>query len=305
MPDFKRVFVSVPPTDRGAAVVARGAAIARATGAQLRLASCVYDPYIAGERFSDSPELSAAREELVAERHSTLEALAAPIREGGDAVSVEAFWAYPVYEGIVSHAAAWDADLVVAGTFAHSLVQRIGLGNTDWQLIRLCKTPLLLVRGEESFSGYQSIIAAVDPVHAHDKPAALDGRIVDAATGLAEVSGGIVQVVHAYFSGQYVPMLAPGAGMAATFYSKQSPEEMHRAALDRLMADRDFDPDRIHLREGDARHVIAELAAESDASLVIMGAVSRSRIHELLVGSTAEAVLDSLPCDVLILKPEE
>jgi universal stress protein E len=34
-----------------------------------------------------------------------------------------------------------------------------------------------------------------------------------------------------------------------------------------------------------------------------MGAVSRSALRRLLIGNTAERVLDELGCDVLIVKP--
>jgi universal stress protein E len=36
-----------------------------------------------------------------------------------------------------------------------------------------------------------------------------------------------------------------------------------------------------------------------------MGAVSRSRLRSVFIGSTAEKVLDRLPCDVLIVKPPD
>ena len=45
-------------------------------------------------------------------------------------------------------------------------------------------------------------------------------------------------------------------------------------------------------------------AKQIKASVVVMGAMSRSRIDELLIGSTAERVLDVLDCDVLLLSPE-
>jgi universal stress protein E len=41
------------------------------------------------------------------------------------------------------------------------------------------------------------------------------------------------------------------------------------------------------------------------ADVVVMGAISRSALERLFVGSTAEAVLDKLHCDVLIVKPAE
>ena len=51
-----------------------------------------------------------------------------------------------------------------------------------------------------------------------------------------------------------------------------------------------------------ARDVITAIRA-IDASLVLMGAVSRRRLERWFVGSTAEAVLDRLPCSVWVEKP--
>ncbi len=39
------------------------------------------------------------------------------------------------------------------------------------------------------------------------------------------------------------------------------------------------------------------------ADVVVMGAVSRSGLKRLLIGHTAERVLGSMPCDVLVVKP--
>jgi universal stress protein E len=37
---------------------------------------------------------------------------------------------------------------------------------------------------------------------------------------------------------------------------------------------------------------------------MVMGAVSRSGLDRIFLGSTAERVLDRLPCDLLIVKPK-
>jgi universal stress protein E len=37
---------------------------------------------------------------------------------------------------------------------------------------------------------------------------------------------------------------------------------------------------------------------------VVIGAVSRSRLDRVLIGNTAERVLDKLECDVLVVKPD-
>ncbi len=50
---------------------------------------------------------------------------------------------------------------------------------------------------------------------------------------------------------------------------------------------------------------LPELTTLIQASVVVMGAVSRSRLDRMLIGNTAEKVLDKLECDVLIVKPED
>ena len=46
------------------------------------------------------------------------------------------------------------------------------------------------------------------------------------------------------------------------------------------------------------------LIEEVDAAVVVMGAISRSAIDRVFVGSTAERLLDELVCDVLVVKPD-
>jgi universal stress protein E len=48
---------------------------------------------------------------------------------------------------------------------------------------------------------------------------------------------------------------------------------------------------------------IAEVAGKIRSTLVVMGAISRSGFKRLLIGNTAERVLDRLTCDILVIKP--
>jgi universal stress protein E len=44
------------------------------------------------------------------------------------------------------------------------------------------------------------------------------------------------------------------------------------------------------------------LARRLDAAIIAMGVVARPALKRLLIGSTAERVLDRLSCDVLVVK---
>lgn len=52
-----------------------------------------------------------------------------------------------------------------------------------------------------------------------------------------------------------------------------------------------------------ARDVVPAVAQELNADLVVMGTVSRTGIPGLLIGNTAEVILNNLECSVLAVKP--
>jgi universal stress protein E len=80
--------------------------------------------------------------------------------------------------------------------------------------------------------------------------------------------------------------------------------KQHAKALRELVADRRIASERVHLREGIVRNELRNLAQSLPASLLVMGAVARSALRRVFIGSTAARVLESLPCDALIVKPE-
>ena len=60
---------------------------------------------------------------------------------------------------------------------------------------------------------------------------------------------------------------------------------------------------QFHLRQGPASRVIPDMATQLKADLVVMGTLGRTGISGLIIGNTAEAILDQLTCSVLAIKP--
>ena len=149
------------------------------------------------------------------------------------------------------------------------------------------------------------MLAAVDPFHAHDKPASLDRQIVAAASDVASSTDGEVHLVHTYD-------LMMGLGRAANRTFKPirlKVEEIesdmrreHREMLATLARQCDVDSERTHILSGSAREMIPAFARELGADLVVMGALARWGIKRAVIGSTAERVLDALHCDVLVVR---
>ena len=61
----------------------------------------------------------------------------------------------------------------------------------------------------------------------------------------------------------------------------------------------------INVLVGEPAEQIIEFAAGHESDLLVMGAVARSAFGRLLIGNTAERVLDAVTSDLLIVKPGE
>ena len=79
----------------------------------------------------------------------------------------------------------------------------------------------------------------------------------------------------------------------------------HRTAMKRFLDTHAALEGRPHLYEGMAHECLQKAAKEHAVDFVVMGAVARRGLKRLFIGSTAERVLDRLPCDLVIIKPLE
>ncbi len=290
------------PSAKASAALAKAAMVARRTGAEITLFHSVYSPYVAGEQFYSPDALERDIEGAVNVRKRQLDKVAASLLKDGLKARVRVRWDYPVYESIVREVMREDIDLVVADSHRHSRAARVVLSNTDWQLIRLCPAPVLFVKSAAPYERLR-VLAAVDPLHAHAKPEALDHAILARGSELAATFDGQLHAVHCYMvatpftSGVLMePVPLPPS------VAEQQVKEVKRA-FDKLLEGYDLGPKRRHLRAGVASREIAEVAKKVEAGVVVMGAVSRSGLKRLFIGSTAERVIDQLNCDVLVLKP--
>jgi universal stress protein E len=75
-----------------------------------------------------------------------------------------------------------------------------------------------------------------------------------------------------------------------------------RVEVERLVAKYDVDPANIHLELGSASEMVPRAAADLAVDIMVMGAISRTGLQRVFIGSTAEDVLERLPCDALVVK---
>ncbi|WP_129644571.1 universal stress protein [Peristeroidobacter agariperforans] len=301
---IKRILVIVDPTATAHPSIDKAALLAEKFNARLELFVC--DTKAAREMRLSSHLRSKPGAPLPTNIKGELESLAAPLRERGLDVTTETVCAEPLHVGLIDRIRHTSADLVVKDTHHHSLAQRTFLTNTDWQLIRACPVPLLLTKAAP-WAQTPRVVAAVDPGHVNDKPKILDHWIIEHASLFAQRLHGELHVVHVY-----LPLAI--IGVATTMnqvVAAAAPEELaieeknRRELVSALVSDYDIPPKNIHLELGGSGQMLPLAAERISADVLTMGAIARSGLKRIFVGSTAEDVLEKLPCDALIVKPPQ
>jgi universal stress protein E len=306
MNEISKLLAVIDPTCTDQPGLNRASWLAEKTGAELELLVCYYNEYLSGDRLFDSPSLERAREEVILNHEKQLEAMAEPLRAKGITVKTSAVWDHPLHEGIVRHAVASEADIVIKDTHHHTAVTRAILTNTDWNLIRTCPMRLWLVNPVE-MSDKPVFVAAIDPMNQHDKPAALDDEILQLSKALADAVGGEVHAFHSYdpriavataTANAYIPVSLPFDEI------EQQMHEDHQKRFNEITSFHKVDDDKAHLVAGLTHEELPAIAESINADVVVMGAVARNRWKRLFIGATAERTLEHLPCDLLIVKPD-
>jgi universal stress protein E len=307
---LKRILVAVrDPARPSKPLLRKVAALAKGSGASLELFHAINEP-IAVEalrgrkpKHTSTEAMNAITTRIMHQLDKQAQIAAA---EGGVRVQTHAEWDFPPHEAVIRRAAAMRADLVVAVPQPHQTGGRLLLANTDWELIRHCPAPLLLIKTTHVYDR-PAVVVSVDPFHQNAKPAALDAQLLRAGADWAERFGGELHAFHAYRPLFVSAAATLGAAPVPAWLppdAEATNSQLVQTELARLAQRANIPPARAHLRLGDVPTELAATVKKTRASLVVMGAVSRSALKRIFIGSTAEKTLDHVPCDVLIIKPK-
>ena len=277
--------------------------LARRFGASLELLMSDYQDLHAAYFSSPSATVQEFHDAVMSAHRAVLEKYTKRAAAAGVPAICEALWGTPFHEIVLGRVAATQPDLVVKHSVHHNRIERTLFTGSDWHLIRECPVPLLLVKAPDRLVG-QRILVCVDPMHAHDKPAVLDHRLLRTAALLAGPLEGEVHALHVFSVPTPVAVVGDAYIAAAAVPPADATVAASTVAFRQLLAVHAVPAERAHLSVGaPARDILAE-ARKLDAGLVIMGAVSRGRLDRWFVGNTAEAVLDRLSCNVWVEKPQ-
>lgn len=298
-------------------LLAAAAVLADRTGAHLVLFSVVETPPDARELArAANIDLSIAMDRMVVERRAAvLESAGRVLGDGPATVEIQVGKAFIE---IIRHVIEGGFDFVLKTAEPLRGARRFVFASTDQHLLRKCPCPVWL-RQPDAPPRVGKVLAAVD-VDLEDAAepetlASLNAAVMQTAARLVPGKDAEIDVLHAWDApGEGLVRLwsnAPDAGAAAEAYVATihagRAEEMQRLigqVADSLEAAGGGRPAyRTVLARGAARAVIAAQCGARRADVLVIGTVARTGLHGVIIGNTAEDILNSIDCSVVAVKP--
>lgn len=304
MSEYRNLLLIASPGMEKTPALTRARELALKTGASLHLCMVDHNQAIANLRYIDESVMRMAADNYMAIRLRWLEGEVAALGKEGIKAGCSAIWGKPADKIVIGTILERKPDLVIKDVRATKPLLPNLFTPLDWELLRLCPAPLMLVNPDSSPQP-KRIIATVDPMEDEDNPHDLNDQILRTAQATAKQCDAQLHAVYAYPILEIPP--DPVSGTEPTHHTKvhQAAHAAHRKAFDRLMDQYSIPKDQRHFLEGkEIEDAILEFANHSDTDLIVLGTVYRSAMDRLMLGSTAERLLYRIHCDLMALKPD-
>lgn len=207
----------------------------------------------------------------------------------------------PLHE-ILEHERKFRADLLVAGISGAGKAAA-GTGTVSTKLARKAGALVLLVRADQP-GAFRKIIACIDF-------SATSRVVAEQARRVAVQDGASVDFLHVWqqpwISMPYGLLLAEAGAplVAPTPEQRDAHVQIRQRELEEFVRDaaQGIQSAEVLVEAGSYGGGIAAHAQECKADLIVIGSKGRTNLKYVLLGSTAERLLTTLPCSLVVVKP--
>lgn len=245
------------------------------------------------------------QEFITQEEQRGLEQYVTAIRQSGIKVDSKILYGTPFLR-IIQEVLQGQHDLVMITTDGSGSSKEAHFGSTIMHLMRKCPCPVWVIKSGQP-GQFQRVLAAVDLAKDDPERAALAKKVMELATSLARSRQSELLILHVWsLYGESI--LRGRGGISDEEIEKLLHEtrEAHRQWLVELLQQHPIEDlkSQVYLLKGDAGTLITDLAQAKEVDLIVMGTVSRAGLSGLLIGNTAEKVLQQVNCSMLTVKPD-
>ena len=245
-------------------------------------------------------ERDEMRAGVIAQRDAWLKGMILPYQEEGLNLECKVIWHSRPFEGILQEISNYKYDLLITSAHQHSLLETFIFTPTDWHLIRKSPIPLLLVK-EHGWPENGAILLALN-FSGEPEQERLNIKLLREATQVAHLVKAKLHLVNTVPSPALnIALEVPG--FTPELYS-DALHQHHITLMEEFAALHHIPSNQTHVLDGLPEDVLPELAHELDAELILLGCSGRTGWSAALIGNTAEQVVDSLQCDLLVVKPD-
>lgn len=278
----------------------RALKLAQITGAKITALLVVYDFSYEITTLLSRNESEMMKASVIEDSKAHLNDIIA-LQKTSQKIDIIVEWHSRLFDVIIQRILSHSYDVVIKSTNHHNLLQSVIFTPTDLNLIRKCPIPVLLVQ-EHDWPEQGKVIAAIKATSEVAHHINLNHKIIDTA----EFISGLLQ------SETKLLTCAPDTPLNMSveipefdlIEFRQSIKTHHIKAINEYANKHSIPMDDCIVADGLPEDGISTIAAELDAELIVMGTVGHAGLSALLIGNTAEHLLDSVTCDVLAIKPE-
>ena len=280
----------------------RAMELAERNNARLSILEVIEIPEKKIARLNSKLKKKNLKELFIQERKAAIDVLLRKEQVNADRIDV--VFGVP-FITIIKHVQKHRFDLVIKSAEGKGGLKEKIFGTTSLHLMRKCPCPTWILKPGR-IRGYKKILAAVDPVDLDPVKESLNRKIMELATSMAEIEQAELYVIHIW---QFLEesMLVNRVGLDRQEVKALVKQEkaLHQKALDSLLLNHPTQAPRIsRLFRGNPGEVIPKYAEECGMDLLVMGTLSRHGVAGLLIGNTAEQVIQNVNSAVLTIKPE-
>ena len=199
-------------------------------------------------------------------------------------------------------------DLIVMQPDQQQSIKHFFFGSLAMSLMRKAPCPVWVEKKPQHQKAYQRIMIAVDPCHEDPIKAALNDKLIQIGTSLAQQEGGECHLVTAWYlqgegtmRGAHMRMpdeevdalrVSAKTNHAAAFQNVQKRNQGHLTGV------------TTHMINGHPDEAIVKSILALGVDILVLGTVARGGIKGFVIGNTAEAIINQVDCALIAVKPD-
>lgn len=296
MLNINRILVVLDKGSNELHALKKGIWLARSVNAELTLLTNTWDTFSAENTSLDKDTRDQLKYGLIGQAEQWLKSFIYDVDD--IKVNVDVRWQKHLYEAALIATRETNFDLVLKRPNKHSLMDRI-FTPVDWNLLRHCPAPIMLIKSSEPWK-HNRLLASIDATSADEGHQLINDNILSFSEQLTDHFDTDLHIVNAYPLVNVAFAMVPEVTAPDDLH--QYVQEQHEEACGKWADKYNIPRTNIHVKEGAPEIVVSDLAKSLETDVVIIGSVGRTGLSGVLIGNTAELLLDKLECDILVIK---